>query len=583
MKSILLPVTFVLAAALSAQNCPERTLGTNIGAGDDVMSAMQTIGFAFPFAGTTYSNVHVCTNGYVTLSNGGVPVPGAADYSATTLELSSGPPRICALWHDLNIVAANGAAMYINSSPTKCTITWDKAVNYGLPTQIQIQLQLSSTGEVEVFYSPGVTNNSTYNYLAGVGITGVSPGGGAILPAASDLSAGGVTIDNSLYEVWPTQTTFDMSFRNLELVPVSPTGWIYQNAAWSGCALASDYGTGCISARDSFYETMPYGAFDLGGTTMTLLRGPGGYIATNTIPGVFVPPSLGSLIIANGDDVVQTVALASPMPVPGGTTGSLTVSSNGNIALSASGNGVGFAPDAGLLLAFAQTSIAACWHDYNPAATGSGKIRYEEVGGISYVTWDNVYSYQLPNPTTPGDTFQYQFNRGTGDVTIVYGTITPGSNNYVVGYSVGGVTWRPEASDLSVDLATAIQVVDTAVTGLTLTSSSLPLLGSTYTLNTSAVPPIVPVAFLFFGSAQINPGIDLGFIGAPNCRAYTNANLTSITIPVTLPAGTGSFGLAIPGTPGLVGLTLTCQSVALSLATPLNLVFSNGNSFTCGL
>src|SRR4029434_404058 len=90
---------------------------------------------------------------------------------------------------------------------------------------------------------------------------------------------------------------------------------------------------------------------------------------------------------------------------------------------------------------------------------GSGKIRYEEVGGISYVTWDNVYSYQLPNPTTPGDTFQYQFNRGTGDVTIVYGTITPGSNNYVVGYSVGGVTWRPEASDLSVDLATATQGV----------------------------------------------------------------------------------------------------------------------------
>jgi len=260
----------------------------------------------------------------------------------------------------------------------------------------------------------------------------------------------------------------------------------------------------------------------------------------------------------------------------------LTVSSNGNIALSASGNGVGFAPDAGLLLAFTQTSIAACWHDYNPAATGSGKIRYEEVGGISYVTWDNVYSYQLPYPSTPGDTFQYQFDRATGNVTIVYGTITPGANNYLVGYSVGGVSWRPEASDLSVDLAAAIQVVDAAVTGLTLTSSSLPLLNTTYTLNTSAVPPIVPVAFLFFGDSPL-PGIDLGFLGAPNCRAYTNANLGSFTFPVTLPAGTGSFGLVIPGTPGLVGLTLTCQSLALSLANPLNLVFSNGNSFSLGL
>jgi hypothetical protein len=32
-----------------------------------------------------------------------------------------------------------------------------------------------------------------------------------------------------------------------------------------------------------------------------------------------------------------------------------------------------------------------------------------------------------------------------------------------------------------------------------------------------------------------------------------------------------------------MGLTLTCQSVAFSLATPLNLVFSNGNIFTCGV
>ncbi|HZN41581.1 MAG TPA: hypothetical protein VFD82_22435 [Planctomycetota bacterium] len=583
MKSILLPVTLVLGSALSAQNCPDRNLGINLGGGDDVVFGIQAIGFTFPFAGTTYTDVHICCNGYVTLSNGGVPAPGAGDYSATALELASGPPRIAALWHDLNMLVANGAGVYINSSPAKCIITWDRAVNYGHTTQFQIQLQLSPSGEAEVFYSLGVTNNSTYNYVAGVGITGASPGGGAPLPAASDLSAGGVTIDNLLYEVWPTQTTFDMPFRNLELVPVTPAGWVYQSVAWSGCALASDYGTGCVSARDAFYEVMPVGGFDLSNTTMTLLRGPSGYVATNGLPGVLVPPSPTSAIIANADDVVQTVALSSPMPVPGGgTTGSLTVSSNGNIALAAVGNGAGFAPEAGLFLAFVQTSIAACWHDYNPAAAGSGKIRYEEVGGISYVTWDNVYSYQLPFPSTPGDTFQYQFDRTTGDVTIVYGTITPGSNNYVVGYSVGGVAWRPEASDLSVDLGLGIAVVDTAVTGLTLTSSSLPRLNTTYTLNTSAVPPIAPVAFLFFGDTPL-PGIDLGFIGAPNCRAYTNANLTSITFPVTLPAGTGSFGLLIPNSPAYIGLGLTCQSIALSLATPLNLVFSNGNRFSIGL
>jgi hypothetical protein len=383
--------------------------------------------------------------------------------------------------------------------------------------------------------------------------------------------------------MWPVQTTFDMPFRNLEFIPVSPAGWFFQSVAWSGCAQASDYGTGCISARDSFYELMPVGGFDLSNTTMTMLRAGNGYIATNSIPGVIVPPSPTAAIIANADDTTQTVALSSPMPVAGGgTTSALTVSSNGNIALAAAGNGGGFAPEVGVFLAWVQTSIAANWHDYNPAAAGSGKILYEEVGGISYVTWDNVYTYQ----TTTGDTFQYQFDRATGDVKIVYGTIstaiTAGGNDFLVGYSVGGVSWRPEASDLSVALGTGIQVVDTAVKGLTLTSSSLPVLNTTYTLNTSAVPPIAPLAFLFFGDTPV-PGIDLGFIGAPDCRLYTNANLTSITIPVTLPAGTGSFGLAIPNSPAYIGTALTCQSVALSLATPLGLVFSNGNSFTLGM
>ncbi|HEX6810078.1 MAG TPA: hypothetical protein VF384_00520 [Planctomycetota bacterium] len=578
MKSLLLSVTLTLAAAITAQTCPDRVLGTAVGAGDDFNAPIQAIGFPFPFAGATYSNVHICTNGYMTLSNGGVPAPPVADFSASAAELASGPPRICPLWHDLNVVAANGGQLYINSTPAKCTITWDRVVNFGHTTQFQMQVQLFPSGDMQFFYSRGATNNSTYNYAAGVGLAGVSPGQASPLPATSDLSAGGVTTDNSLYEMWLTQTLFDMPLCNLSLIPVSPSGWVFTNVPWAGCALATDYGTGCVSVRDSFYELMPVGGFDLANTTMTLLRSPNGYFATGGIPGTFVPPSVTSTIIANADDIVSTVALSSPMPVPGGTTSSLTVSSNGNIGLSAVSNGAGFAPEVGLFLAFAQTSIAACWHDYNPVAAGSGKVRFEEIAGVAYVTWDNVFSYL----TSSGDTFQYQFDLTTGNVTIVYGAFGQGSNNYLVGYSFAGTTWRPEASDLSVDLGAGISVFDAAVKGLTLTSSSLPMLNSIYSLDVSAVPAIVPVAFLFFGDTPL-PGIDLGFIGAPDCRAYTNANLASVSVPVTLPAGTGSYGLPIPPAPALIALTLTSQSVALSTAVPLGLVMSNGNSFSIGL
>ncbi|MEO6596950.1 MAG: hypothetical protein ABIP94_19565, partial [Planctomycetota bacterium] len=550
-------------------------LGSALGAGDEAVFSAP-IGFAFPFAGTTYTDAHICTNGFLFLSNGG-PTPGPSDYTATQAELASGPPRICALWCDLNIVAANGAQVYIDSTPARCTITWDRAVDFGMTTQFQVQVQLLPSGEILIYYSAGATNNSTYNYAAGRGIAGVSPGGGVTLPAPNDLSTAGSTTDNVLFEEWLVQTTFDLPLRSLHLIPTTP-GWTWIPTPWSGCATATDYGTGCISAQDSFFEVMSAPAFDLAGTTMTLLRTPNGYTAVNGIPGAIVPPTGAAVIIANADDIVQTVALASPMPVPGGTTSSLSVSSNGNIALSVTGNGAGFAPDVGNFLNFAQTSVAPSWHDYNPAIAGSGKILYEQVAGFAYVTWDNVYVY---NTTVP-DQFQVQLELATGNVTVVYGAFSGAGPDYLVGYSRGGPSPRPEASDLSVALSGPIQVADVAVRGLTLTTNGLPLLGNlSFGLNASFVANLVPLAFLFIGDGQL-PGVDLGFLGMPACRAYTNANLTSATFAVTLPAGTGTQGLPIPNAAGLVGTVLTMQAVAFSLATPLNLVTSNGTRIDLG-
>ena len=130
----------VMGSLLLAQNCPDRALGTPLGSGDDVLFGIQPIGFAFPFAGATYTDIHVCTNGYVHLSNAGVPAPGAADYSSTTAEFVGGAPRIAPMWTDLFMPAATGGICYINSTPSKCTVTWDQATNYGSSAEFQIQL-----------------------------------------------------------------------------------------------------------------------------------------------------------------------------------------------------------------------------------------------------------------------------------------------------------------------------------------------------------------------------------------------------------------------------------------------------------
>ena len=568
----------LLPAALPAQTCPDRTLGSFLGVGDDTVFPMQSIGFTFPFAGTTYTDLHVCANGYLFLSNAGVPAPAAGDYSSTPAELSTQSPRICPLWNDFNHTAGNNAGIYVNSTATKCTITWDNAVNYGMTTRFQVQAELFPTGEIKLYWSEGATNNSTFNYAAGSGIVGVSPGLGATPPVPSDLTTQGATPDNFLFEQWTLQGTFDLPLRSLHLIPTNP-GWIYIPTPWTGCAHTHDYGLGCLETRDSFYELMTPAAFDLTNSTLTFLRNASGYTVTNAAVGIFVTPSPSATIIANADDVVQTIALSQAMPVPGGTTTSLTVSSNGNISLAAAGNGAGFAPDAGLFLAWLQTNIAAAWHDYNPALAGSGKILFEQVGGTAYVTWDNVYSYLTALP----DSFQYQFDLTTGNVTIVYGSFGQGSSNYLVGYSSGGASPRTEAIDVSVALAAPLAVADTGVQGMTLTTSGLPLVGNAgFDYQVSLVPAVSPVGIMLFGD-QAAPGLDLGFLGMPGCRGYTNANLASLTFPVTQPAGTGAQALPIPNNPALVGTSFTAQALAFTLATPLNLVSSNGTHVVIGL
>jgi hypothetical protein len=110
-------------------------------------------------------------------------------------------------------------------------------------------------------------------------------------------------------------------------------------------------------------------------------------------------------------------------------------------------------------------------------------------------------------------------------------------------------------------------------------NSDLPILGGTFTLSLANVQPVLPLAVLLFGDAQA-PGIDLAPLGAPGCRAWTNANLTSLTAPVA--GGTGALPIAIPADPSLVGATFTTQAAGFTAANTLGLATSNGVQWTVG-
>jgi hypothetical protein len=578
-------VPAAVAAALLAPTAPaqcfDTVYGTPLAAANalfgDVEFAMQPIGFAFPLGGTTYADVHVCDKGYVWLSNNNVPPSGGVDITPTAAELASMSPRICALWSDIQVLSSNNGMVYLKSTPARCTITWVNAQCYNATSGLfDMQMQLEPTGVVRVLFGPGTTNNST-QATWWVGVAGLSPGLGATLPAASDLSAGGATASNTLFEEWPAANTFDLASNGLLIVPTNPGYTYVPLGAPVNCASAVDYGTGCGVREDSVFELMPMAAFDLANSTIAWLRLPDGYLVLGGLPGTWYTPTAAAVVVANGDDAEETVTLASAMPAPGGPVTQLTVCSNGRIAFGPNGNGVDYIPDAQMFLDYPSSTIAAAWHDYDQTSPGSGAITFEQNGGIAYVTWNGVHSYGTSTP----DSFQYQFDLATGTVTVVYGAFGLGGfTDYLAGYSFGGPSTSAPV-DLSAVVVAGVSVYDNGGAGLALSANSMPFLGNAgFALVTTNVPSLAPIGVTFFGDGAFVPPLDLTFLGMPGCFAHTNGNLASGAFAVV--NGTGSIPLPIPGNAGLVGLSLTCQSLAFSSATPSGLISSNGTRFTIG-
>jgi hypothetical protein len=204
--------------------------------------------------------------------------------------------------------------------------------------------------------------------------------------------------------------------------------------------------------------------------------------------GAIVAPSAAAVVVADGDDTEETVALASAMPVPGGATAAITVSSNGLVTLSALGSSSSYQPSTSALENFTPSTIAAAWQDLNPAAPGSGKILFEQAGGIAFLTWDGVYTWGTSSPNR----FQAQFHLATGDIDLVFGPTTP-LTECLVGFSVGGPGPATPDTDLS-DLATPLALFDVALLPPTATP------GAPVTVDVNAFGGFAPTSVLFLAS-----------------------------------------------------------------------------------
>lgn len=113
---------------------------------------------------------------------------------------------------------------------------------------------------------------------------------------------------------------------------------------------------------------------------------------------------------------------------------------------------------------------------------------------------------------------------------------------------------------------------------------SLPVLGTTFSTETVAIPSSAPV-FLFLGFSDtvylgLNLPLGLGGIGLPQCELYVSGD---VVIPIPNVGGTATWSVVIPTQPVFMRTCIHLQSIVVDpLANPVGLTFSNALTATLG-
>jgi len=372
----------------------------------------------------------------------------------------------------------------------------------------------------------------------------------------------------------------------------------------NACATRTTYGSGCYDGYLTWYENFAgLGAFDFAGSIgneqvlAAFPIGPLGHLVA-AVPAAWSPPTGTPVLNNDSPPVAMTdesysgpLVLPFSFPFPGGSTNVIHAAANGYVLLgSTTSNASDFTPTASEMVAQQPARLCPLWSDLHPAintATNPASGVYFHVDAsqqTAYVTWLDVADGRAVAPASGATSVTMQCAlHQNGAFEFRYRNIVPaptGIGAVLVGWSQGNVAGIFARDPGSIDLSATMPFATTGPDEAPLTlNSNHPALGTTFTLTTTNVPAAVPVAALFFGTAQV-PGVDLGSSGAPGCRVYTTADVLAATI-----AGAGSTisaSIPVPFTTTLVGAMMTTQSAAFSTRNALGATTSNGLEWTIG-
>lgn len=559
-------------AAIAQVPCTTTNVGTSLGLTDETVSVAQNLGFTFVYGGVPYTQIQVCDNGYVTLGGSG----GQPDWDPLAATLVGDPfPRICPLWIDLEPGLAGSGDVFFSAVPASGTtpayvvVTWQNVWEYAGTAPHTFQLFLIDGGQVRCNYDSNLAALANPDPW----LIGASPGNAATLNPVSFASLPILTSGNPTFHEVGTGAV-PLATRVFDWLPDGLGGFtIVENTS---CASVSTYGVGCIRQASAIYEhfaTSP--AIDLSNSAFTYVNAGSNYVVIPAAPN-FVAPSATAQNLGLTDDSETTVTLPSALAYPGGSTTTLTIGSNGWTAPISTGAAYDYSPTVAEFLGWTTTAWVA-WHDFIPNTTAN--VWYETVGGVAYVTWLNVISWDGFNNGTTPSTFQFQFDLATGNVTMVFQSMDtvslgyPGAEGWVIGYRRDSSLLDPGSTDLSSGLPAVLYTTDVAP--LTLACSSAPMANTTVQLTTTNIPAGTPFGAVIYGLNQFNPGISLAGFGMPGCFQYNDSLVTMLFFPGGNTSANSPF--VVPNAPGL---TITAQSAVFAPAavptTPVGALASNG-------
>ena len=498
------------------------------------------------------------TNPNWQIRNDGVTFPAntGSSYAFANYNAATGANNISLYLISPQVTIANGASISF----------WTRTVNTVLYPD-RLQLVFNTTGStlpadftnVLLTVNPTLTTTGYPNvwtqYTATIsGVTGSVTGRYAF---HYNPSNGGPTGSNSDYV-------------GIDDVLFTPAG--------AGSVLASNtaLGQGCVAAYTSFYERFASTpSIDLSNLRFTMIFTGNGYVVVPSAT-AFIAPSATATNLGLGDDTETLVSLSSPFPFPGGSTSSFNVASNGHVATASNSSSGDYTPTATEFLNWTNPTWAV-WRDFICNATGN--VKFEEVGGTAFITWDGVIGYVGTTAGTVTSTFQLQFELATGNVNFVFQSMDTvsistfaGGDGYLVGYSGPGANANGGKTDISALTALTLAAAD--VLPLTLAATSRPITGANWDLSVSNVPATGVLGIDVFGLSD--PGFnDLFFLGAPGCGLRAALDVTNAWL---VSGATHTYSLSIPNNPALLNLNLYTTSAVFQVpqVNALGAITSNG-------